>query len=204
MSSKDKNKVIIDLSPLKGTDMSFVDVVAYLGFKYREETEPIYANPEVMVREYNINKRGYDYYYNPDLIELMEKCISVPERITQPEDFYMYHLDEVATELKALFPKGKKTSSVLWTDSVPLIKKRLQLFNNKYPGYYSKEQVIQATKRYVDSFNGVHTHMRALKYFIFKNDVKGGEVEQTSDLLNYLEDDSTEIMNNNDWTAELV
>lgn len=204
MGAKDNNKVIIDLSPLKGTKLSYIDVIAYLSYKYKNEIEKAYAESGILKKVFNADSYQYVDMLNPDIVILMEACITIPKTDTNPEDFYMYHLDEVATELKALFPKGKKTSSVLWTDSVHLIKKRLQLFNNKYPGYYSKEQVIQATKRYVDSFNGVHTHMRALKYFIFKNDVKGGEVDQTSDLLNYLEDDSTEIITNNDWTAELV
>ena len=204
MGAKDKNKVIIDLNPLKSNRLNFISVIAYFMDKYKHELQEELRNPVLINKTNNIVTGKIEYSLHKKAVDIIESCITISKEESFPEDFYMYHLDEVATELKALFPKGKKISSVLWTDSVPLIKKRLQLFNNKYPGYYSKEQVIQATKRYVDSFNGVHTHMRALKYFIFKNDVKGGEVEQTSDLLNYLEDDSTEIMNNNDWTAELV
>ena len=93
----------------------------------------------------------------------------------------------LANTLKEIFPKGKKEgTSLYWTEGTTLIDKRLRAFFKKY-GEYSKEDIIEATKRYVESFHGDYSYMRTLKYFIFK-DVKGAEeVENSSDLLTWIE-----------------
>ena len=78
-------------------------------------------------------------------------------------------------------------------------------------GEYSDEQIIQATKAYVDSFNGNYTYMQLLKYFIWKNKVTGeevvrgrivGEVEKQSQLAAWIED-APEKTVNNDWDVTL-
>ena len=73
-------------------------------------------------------------------------------------------------------------------------------------GHYTDEQILQATQKYVDSFNGNYTFMRVLKYFIIKDVRKQGEevnyVEQVSELASYLENAGQEDYNKN-WTAQL-
>lgn len=93
----------------------------------------------------------------------------------------------LANTLKEIFPKGKKEgTSLYWTEGATLIDKRLRAFFKKY-GEYSKEEIIDATKRYVESFHGDYSYMRTLKYFIFK-DIRGAEeIENSSDLLTWIE-----------------
>ena len=89
-----------------------------------------------------------------------------------------------------------------WTDGISLIIKRLKIFFKKY-GIYSNEIIIDATKRYVDSFNGDYRFMKLLKYFIFKEKKgEGGDVESSSDLLNFIENNEGEELSN-DWSTEL-
>lgn len=107
-------------------------------------------------------------------------------------------ISELATQLKEVYPKGKKPgTNYYWSDSIILITKRLKQFFKKYDCDFNitKEQIINATKKYVDSFNGIYTYMQLLKYFIFKekrNDI--GEIESQSELLTYIENANEESL----------
>ena len=95
----------------------------------------------------------------------------------------------LAKQLKEIYPKGKKDGTWYWADGAQIIAKRLELFFFKYDklGKLTDEQIINATKKYVDEMLG-KPDMRLLKYFIWKEPVgKGGTVEPTSDLLTYIE-----------------
>lgn len=102
----------------------------------------------------------------------------------------------LAEALIKLFPKGAKKSSdslsgTPWRGNKKDIAARLRKFFDKY-GKYSFEDIIDATKRYVDSFNGDYTYMRVLKYFIWKEEKQYDEfgiykTNPTSDLADFLE-----------------
>ena len=136
--------------------------------------------------------------------DLLNNVIVDSEKEQKPKD----KLEALATALKEIFPKGKKGgTNYYWTDGVPLIIRRLKLFFKKYGNSYSDDQLITATKKYVNSFNGDYRYMKLLKYFIFKEKTNSnGEIEGESDLLNYLENadqDDLGIENNSDWTTSL-
>jgi predicted transcriptional regulator len=107
-------------------------------------------------------------------------------------------ISELAIQLKEVYPKGKKPgTNYYWSDSIILIAKRLKQFFKKYDCDFNmtKEQIVNATKKYVDSFNGIYTYMQLLKYFIFKekrNDI--GEIESQSELLTYIENANEESL----------
>lgn len=120
-------------------------------------------------------------------------------------------IENLANKLREIFPTGKKPGyAYTWRDSTSCIVDRLKKFFLKY-GDYSDEEIIEATKKYVNSFNGDYKYMQLLKYFIWKNKVTGeevvrgrivGEVERQSQLAAYLED--TEDKNiNHDWDVKL-
>lgn len=103
-------------------------------------------------------------------------------------------LNYLVGQLRELFPKGIKTGSAAWRGNVREIKLRLQKFFKIYENTYSDEAIIEATKKYVESFNGNYTYMRILKYFILKDEIKMDEegnryVEQVSELANFLENE---------------
>ena len=118
---------------------------------------------------------------------------------------------QLAEKLREIFPSGKKPGyAYTWRDSVSCIADRLKKFFMKY-GDYSDEQVIEATKAYVASFNGNYTYMQLLKYFIWKNKVTGeevvrgrvvGEVERQSQLAAWIED-TPDKKTSADWDIEL-
>ena len=114
-------------------------------------------------------------------------------------------LTDLATKLKAIFPKGKKDgTNYYWSDGVPLVIRRLKLFFKKYGSDFTNEQIIQATEKYVEGFNGSYQYMRLLKYFIFKEKVgANGEIEGDSELISYIENADEEENLKNEWTSTL-
>ena len=102
-------------------------------------------------------------------------------------------LNYLVGQLREIFPKGIKTGSAAWRGNKREITLRLQKFFKIYDKY-TDEEIISATKKYVESFNGNYTYMRILKYFILKDEVKVGEdgvryIEQVSELANFLENE---------------
>ena len=102
-------------------------------------------------------------------------------------------LNYLVVQLREIFPKGIKTGSAAWRGNKREITLRLQKFFKIYDKY-TDEELISATKKYVESFNGNYTYMRILKYFILKDEIKVGEdgvryVEQVSELANFLENE---------------
>ena len=128
----------------------------------------------------------------------------------KPKDVDRY--TALADKLKQIYPEGKKPgTSFFWKDSTNAIADRLKKFFLKY-GDYSDEEIIDATKRYVMSFNGDYRYMQLLKYFIWKNKVTGGElvegrlvgeVEKQSQLAAYIENKNESPAFTNDWDLTL-
>ena len=74
----------------------------------------------------------------------------------------------------------------------------------KYGSNFTNEQIIQATEKYVEGFNGSYQYMRLLKYFIFKEKVgANGEIEGDSELISYIENADEEENLKNEWTSTL-
>lgn len=120
-------------------------------------------------------------------------------------------LTELANKLRQLYPEGKKPGyAYTWRDSTACIVDRLKKFFLKY-GEYTDDDIVDATKRYIASFNGDYRYMQLLKYFIWKNKVTGaeliegrlvGEVEKQSQLASYLEN-KEENTSSTDWDIQL-
>lgn len=134
------------------------------------------------------------------------KLIDSVLEVKQKEEQNCNDLRELATTLKSLFPKGiKPGTNTPWTEAVPLIMKRLEKFFEKF-GEQPYDKVIEATKKYIDSFNGDYRMMRVLSYFIMKNITNSdGEKEIKTDLLTAIENlDDYEEQRNEDWTSRTV
>ena len=116
-------------------------------------------------------------------------------------------LDSLVDKLMSIYPKGKKEgTTTYWRGNKKDVKLKLQKFFKLYGNKYTDEQITNATKKYVESFNGNYSYMRILIYFIWKAvkkiDAEGkGYIEETSDLASYIENEGQE--NNNNWMNEL-
>ena len=114
-------------------------------------------------------------------------------------------ITKLGEALMNIYPKGKKEGTIYyWRDSITNIVKRLQIFFKRYGNSYTDEQIINATKKYVESFNGDYRYMQLLKYFIFK-DKRGLEVvENQSELASYLQNEGQEDTLSNNWVNDIV
>lgn len=104
-------------------------------------------------------------------------------------------IENLVNKMRELFPKGMKIGNSAWRGNVRELKLRMQKFFKLY-GDYPDEDILKATKAYVDSFNGNYTYMRILKYFILKSEIKQhqneigeivSQVEDVSELANILD-----------------
>lgn len=114
---------------------------------------------------------------------------------------------ELASKLKELFPQGIKTGSTPWRGNNRDVALRLQKFFKLYGNTWTNDEIYEATRKYVEHFNGDYTYMRTLKYFIMKSEKKTDEegnshIEDISELANWLEND-TEAQNTN-WLTNMV
>lgn len=117
-------------------------------------------------------------------------------------------LENLAIKLAEIFPKEKKAGTCHYfrgnkKDNILRLKKFFKLYGNKY----TDEQILNAARRYVESFNGNYTYMRILKYFIWKDEIKldseGNKyVEETSDLASLIENEGASDLGQ-DWTSQL-
>lgn len=117
----------------------------------------------------------------------------------KPDDRYV----SLAERMIALYPTGKKPgTNYMWRDSKNIIAKRLKNLLLKYKVEATDDEIIEATKRYVESFNGDYRYMQLLKYFISKKTAIDGSVEESSQLMSYLE--NVDGNTNQDWTTKLI
>lgn len=119
---------------------------------------------------------------------------------------------KLAQQMRGLYPQGKmkdrfgRPTPYYYRCNNGEVVKKLKKFFTIF-GSVSDEEILDATKRYVASFQGNYTGMRLIKYFILKDDVKPsedgqGHVEQISDLATFLENKESEeevVNNSDDW-----
>ena len=85
---------------------------------------------------------------------------------------------------------------------------RLKKFFKRYGNKFTDEQILEAARSYVASFNGNYHYMRVLKYFIWKDakkeDADGNlYVDETSDLATLIENAGAIDSIKEDWTTSL-
>lgn len=113
-------------------------------------------------------------------------------------------LIRLCKDMQSIFPKGRKLGengmgSYYWRCNTMEVVDKLKNFFLKFGDIFSDEEVLDATRRYVDSFHGNYRYMCLLKYFISKDD--------TSKLLTFLENKNQEdeqTQQKEDWTQTLV
>ena len=113
------------------------------------------------------------------------------------------NIEELADKLRNVYPSGKiyNTNYYYRCNRQDIINK-LKTFFKMYGTKYTDEQIINATQKYINSFNGNYTYLKLLKYFIWKDERLKGESVQSL-LADFIENESAEDTTNNDWTVEL-
>lgn len=113
---------------------------------------------------------------------------------------------ELATEMRELYPQGRKEgTNYMWRGTTIEIAKKLKTLVVKYGYTLTKEDVLQATKEYINSFNGNYRYMQLLKYFILKTFRDAdGNTEIKSELMSYIENKGQLEAQRNDWVGNLT
>ena len=113
------------------------------------------------------------------------------------------NIEELADKLREIYPSGKipNTNYYYKCNRQDIINK-LKTFFKMYGTKYTDEQIINATQKYVNSFNGNYAYLKLLKYFIWKDERLKGESVQSL-LADFIENESSEDTTNTDWTVEL-
>ena len=140
---------------------------------------------------------GFDLMRQPVNPKLTPTGIEAIESILLDSEFASPREEDdrylnLAAKLIELFPKGRKEgTNYMWRDSKAIIAKKLKAVIKKYDVTFTDEEAIEATRRYVASFNGDYRYMQLLKYFIMKKNTITGD--ENSQFLSYLEntEDST-------------
>ncbi len=113
---------------------------------------------------------------------------------------------ELANELRELYPPGRKEGTTyMWRGTTAEIAKKLKTLVVKYKYSFTKEQVIKATKDYINSFNGNYRKMRLLKYFILKSERDADDnINVISELMSLIENEGQVDSQREDWISTMV
>ena len=148
------------------------------------------SHPELIVVDQNIR----------DIIDTI--LVESDTRVSNKEEFFT----EVANKLRELFPKGNKPgTNYSWRGSTVEIARKLKNLVAKYNCKFTEEEAINATKAYIESFNGDYRYMKLLKYFLLKTPINNnGDIEVQSEFMSYLENKDYINRNDDNWTIDLA
>lgn len=197
-------KVIISPEGCRRNNMDVPDILLLLKYFMSSNEE----QSQKKLIEMGLITAERDQNYQPTGWRVTKKGLELLESVfveSDKEDKSMEELLEIAEGLKSIFPQGKKDgTSNYWAESKLLIVKRLKSFFKRYGSEYTKEQILEAARKYVEGFNGRYQYMRTLKYFIFRDRNSLGEAEASSDLLTYIENAGQEQNLKDDWISTMV
>lgn len=143
---------------------------------------------------FDLMKQPINPKLTPTGIELVESILLNSEFTDKGNDDARYI--NLAEKLIDLFPKGRKEgTNYMWRDSKAIIAKRLKAVVKKYNVSFTDEEAVEATRRYVNSFNGDYRYMQLLKYFLMKKSTLTGD--ENSQFLSYLENKESSDANLN-------
>lgn len=194
-------KYVIDEKIAKDKGLDLPSVLAIMLVKTCEDIPELFSN--LKEREV-LGKDMFSFYVTPRWDDVMADILLTSDEVVPKDD----ELDILTEELMEIFPSGKKDgTSTYWRGNKKDIKLRLKKFFKLYGNKFTFDQIKEATKRYVNSFNGDYMYMRVLKYFIWKDvkktDGEGrGFIEEVSDLASYIENEGSDD-GNSDWTSTL-
>ena len=201
-------KITIDEKVCTNHKMTLSEFLLALAFRSMKDNDI----HNMLEREILVRQSG-QYQVTQHWSDVLDEIISDSSGKVEKSD---EELLELAKQMRELYPQGKmkdrygRMTPYYYRCNNGEVVKKLKKFFTIF-GSVSDEDILDATKRYVASFQGNYTGMRLIKYFILKDDVKPsedgtGHVEQISDLATFLENKESEEdgVNNDDWTTKVI
>ena len=195
-------KITIDEKTCLKHGLSLVEFFFALAIRSSDSPEGELLNMEN--REIIIKDRDV-YRITQHWSDVLDEIISDSSGNVEKSD---EQLLELAKQMRDLYPQGKmkdrygRPTPYYYRCNNSEVVKKLKKFFTIF-GNVEDEDILDATRRYVASFQGNYSGMRLIKYFILKDDVRQGEdgnhVEQISDLATFLENKDSEEDSNDSW-----
>lgn len=203
-------KLIIDEVLCSKHKMTITEVLLALAVRSSDNLQGELLN--MQNREILVNDKGI-YKVTQHWSDVLDELLSDSSGASEKTD---EQLIKLAKQLREIFPQrkmldrlGRPTPYYYRCNTSEVVRKLKKFFT--IFGNIPDSDIIDATKRYVASFQGDYTGMRLIKYFILKDDVKPsedgtGHVEQISDLATFLEnkDCEEEDISNDEWTSKMI
>ena len=181
-------KYVIDDQIIAKSDLSLHELLLLLYFKAGGSLDRDLQN--LRNREALV-----DTFVTPRWSDVCDKILLDSDKTVPTES----QLEALAEKLRDIFPQGKKEGTpYYWKCNKREIFLKLRSFFALYKTKYSEEEILDAARKYVESFHGDYRYMRLLKYFIWK---KEGGLE-VSDLATVI-DNKDQADNNGDWACIL-
>ena len=192
-------KYIIDTDVLKNVDLTLAEFGTLLYYIDRKDSNEFDKITESLWTKGYLIKDLHGYIIEPHSFEKLQVILAEcnnPESVNDRASL-------LADKLRDIYPSGKilNTNYYYRCNRQDIINK-LKTFFKMYGTKYTDEQIINATQKYVNSFNGNYAYLKLLKYFIWKDERLKGESVQSL-LADFIENESSEDTTNTDWTVEL-
>lgn len=195
--------------------MTVPEVLLALAIRAQGSTDVLenMVNREILVRP-NEKAPLVTYLVTQHWSDVLDEIIADSSGKIEKSD---EELIQLAQKMRELYPQGKmkdrfgRMTPYYYRCNNAEVVRKLKKFFTVF-GDVKDNDILDATRRYVASFQGNYTGMRLIKYFILKDDVKPsedgtGHVEQISDLATFLENkesEGEEGVNTDDWMSKLV
>lgn len=190
-------KIVIDEKACLKHKMTVEEVLMALAIRTSKNPDEVWQNllnREIIVRP---NKDG-EFMVTQHWSDIIDEVLCDSTKDTDRTD---EEIHELAKKVRLCFPQGTKPeTNKYFRNNSREVAQHLKRFFAMY-GDYSDEDILDATKRYIESFHSDYRYMKLDKYFIIKDLRKeGGDI--TSDLATFLDNKGTEganAINNGDW-----
>lgn len=192
-------KITIDENVCLKHNLTLEETLVALAVKNIRHVEDVFGNLEN--REV-LKRVGNDYKITQHWNDVMDEIIADSQKEVDDEE----RLEELAQKVRECYPAGKMPGTPYYyrcnkREVILKLKKFLTLY-----GDYPDDRIVEATKRYVASFNGNYRYLPLVKYFIIKNKVVQdedgtGHFAEYSPLADYLENknDDNLVTASDEW-----
>ena len=196
-------KFTIDEEILNKYDLSVGDfMILYLGMKSLNIKSIIESLVARGLADKNLFSEGNIVVSNKVKDILSTIVIESDENVLNKDEEFI----ELANELRDLYPAGRKEGTTyMWRGTTAEIVKKLKTLVVKYGYTFTKDQVINATKEYINSFNGNYKRMTILKYFFLKTERDADDnINVISELMSLIENAGQTNSQREDWMSTMV
>lgn len=195
-------KITIDDELCNQHDIPLEELLVALAIKMGGD---ILTIMDTLLQKEVIVRPGGEFLLTKDWSDTIDTVLLDSDLRAQPTT----RLEKLVVKLQVLFPEGKKDGTTqYWRGNKREISLRLKKFFKLYGDEYTDDEIIDATKKYIENFHGVYGKMRILKYFIWKDEKRVSEdgtlrIVETSDLATMLENKNSSQYSDL-WTSTIM